>query len=57
MSRFAREPCQRCNSGKDCARFGVGDYLNLGQGEMKSGGHRRDSILADAMEAPSEQFT
>ncbi|WP_148254728.1 ribonuclease III [Aidingimonas lacisalsi] len=31
--------------------FDVGDCLNLGSGEMKSGGHRRDSILADAMEA------
>jgi ribonuclease-3 len=29
----------------------LGDYLVLGQGEMKSGGHRRDSILADALEA------
>ncbi|MFG6178177.1 ribonuclease III [Halomonas sp. THAF12] len=28
-----------------------GDYLRLGSGEMKSGGHRRDSILADAVEA------
>lgn len=29
----------------------LGDYLHLGQGEMKSGGFRRDSILADAFEA------
>jgi ribonuclease-3 len=29
----------------------VGDRLLLGPGEMKSGGHRRDSILADAFEA------
>ena len=28
-----------------------GDALLLGPGEMKSGGHRRDSILADAVEA------
>lgn len=28
-----------------------GDALLLGAGEMKSGGHRRDSILADAVEA------
>ena len=27
------------------------DYLFLGQGELKSGGHRRRSILADALEA------
>jgi len=31
--------------------LGLGDYLRLGQGEMKSGGFRRDSTLADAFEA------
>lgn len=30
---------------------GVGELLKLGQGELKSGGHRRSSILADAVEA------
>jgi ribonuclease-3 len=30
---------------------GIGDYLNLGSGELKSGGFRRASILADALEA------
>lgn len=29
----------------------LGDYLNLGSGELKSGGFRRESILADALEA------
>src|SRR5207342_3158879 len=29
----------------------LGAKLILGPGEMKSGGHRRDSILADALEA------
>ena len=29
----------------------LGEHLQLGPGEMKSGGHRRDSILADALEA------
>ncbi|AOV17263.1 ribonuclease III [Acidihalobacter aeolianus] len=29
----------------------LGDYLRLGQGELKSGGFRRDSILADVVEA------
>lgn len=29
----------------------LGDYLQLGLGELKSGGLRRDSILADALEA------
>jgi len=29
----------------------LGDYLTLGSGELKSGGYRRNSILADAVEA------
>lgn len=32
-------------------KMDLGDYLKLGSGEMKSGGHRRASILADTMEA------
>ncbi len=32
-------------------QFDIGEYLRLGPGEMKSGGFRRDSILADALEA------
>ena len=31
--------------------LGVGDYLKLGSGELKSGGARRESTLADALEA------
>jgi ribonuclease-3 len=31
--------------------LGLGDALELGPGELKTGGHRRDSILADALEA------
>ncbi|MEE8496420.1 MAG: ribonuclease III [Xanthomonadales bacterium] len=31
--------------------LGLGQQLNLGEGEMKSGGFRRASILADAFEA------
>ena len=29
----------------------LGQYLRLGAGELRSGGHARDSILADALEA------
>ncbi len=29
----------------------LGERLTMGPGEMKTGGHRRDSILADALEA------
>ncbi len=31
--------------------IGLGDFLSLGGGELKSGGFDRDSILADALEA------
>ena len=33
------------------AEIGVSEYLILGGGERKSGGHRRNSILADTLEA------
>jgi ribonuclease-3 len=36
---------------KIAAELNVGEYLNLGSGELKSGGFRRASILADALEA------
>ena len=29
----------------------LGDFIKLGPGELRSGGHRRNSILADALEA------
>ena len=31
--------------------FKLGDYLILGQGELKSGGYRRESIIYDSVEA------
>lgn len=33
------------------SQLGLGEHLILGGGERKAGGHRRDSILADALEA------
>ena len=33
------------------AKLGLGERLRLGEGELKSGGFRRPSILADALEA------
>ncbi len=33
------------------AQFGLGEQLRLGDGELKSGGQRRATILADALEA------
>ncbi len=32
-------------------QLGLGERLRLGEGELKSGGFRRPSILADALEA------
>ena len=32
-------------------RLRLGEFLELGPGELKTGGHRRDSILSDALEA------
>jgi ribonuclease-3 len=33
------------------ATLGIGEHLRLGEGELKSGGQRRATILADALEA------
>jgi ribonuclease III len=32
-------------------RVGIGDHILLGAGELRTGGHQRDSILANALEA------
>ena len=36
---------------KLAASLKLGDYIKLGGGEQKSGGYKRDSILADSLEA------
>ncbi len=51
MSRLRANLVKGVTLAKIAREFQLGDYLSLGQGEMKSGGHRRDSTLADAMEA------
>lgn len=33
------------------SQLNLGEFLSLGEGELKSGGHKRPSILADALEA------
>lgn len=51
LSRM-RSQIVRAESLAEVARgLDLGSELLLGQGEMKSGGHRRDSILGDAVEA------
>jgi ribonuclease-3 len=37
--------------GQLALEMGLGEHLLLGSGELKTGGHRRESILADALEA------
>lgn len=51
---LTRRRAQLVNEGTlaELARsLSLGEHLRLGPGEMKVGGHRRDSILADALEA------
>lgn len=51
MSRM-RATLVRGNTLAEIAReFDLGECLRLGPGELKSGGYRRDSILADTVEA------
>ncbi len=51
MSRM-RATLVKGNTLAEMAReFALGEYLLLGPGELRSGGFRRDSILADAVEA------
>jgi ribonuclease-3 len=51
MTRARAELVRESALARIARELGVGERLTLGPGEMKSGGHRRDSILADALEA------
>ena len=51
MTRARAELVRESTLARIARELGVGELLTLGPGEMKSGGHRRDSILADALEA------
>jgi ribonuclease-3 len=51
LSRFRARVVRGNTLAKLAADLKLGDYLKLGEGEMKSGGFNRDSILADALEA------
>lgn len=51
MTRARAELVRESTLARIARELEVGDQLTLGPGEMKSGGHRRDSILADAVEA------
>lgn len=51
LSRFRASLVKKETLAELAREFSLGDFLYLGSGELKSGGFRRDSILADAMEA------
>ena len=51
LSRLRASLVKRTTLADLARQLSLGDYLLLGSGELKSGGFRRDSILADAMEA------
>lgn len=51
LSRLRSSLVKRDTLAKIAREFKLGDYLNLGPGELRSGGHARASILADGMEA------
>lgn len=51
LSRFRSSLVSGESLGALALELGLGDHLRLGEGELKSGGFRRASILADALEA------
>ena len=51
MSRLRANLVRQETLAEIAQRLGLGEQLRLGEGELKSGGFRRPSILADALEA------
>lgn len=51
LTRLRAALVKRDTLAEVATEIGLGDFLRLGPGELKSGGFRRDSILADALEA------
>lgn len=51
LSRARAQLVKRETLAAAARRLGLGDYLILGAGELRSGGQNRDSILSDAVEA------
>ena len=51
LSRMRAQLVKGETLAKIAKEFSLGEYLKLGEGELKSGGFRRSSILADAVEA------
>jgi len=51
LSRLRANLVRRESLARVAQTLEIGQYLRLGTGERKSGGHHRDSILSDALEA------
>ena len=51
LSRLRASLVRDTSLAEIAAELGIGEQLILGSGERKTGGHRRQSILADALEA------
>lgn len=51
LSRYRATLVKKDTLAEIARNLKLGDYIQLGSGELKSGGHRRSSILADALEA------
>jgi ribonuclease-3 len=51
LSRLRAKLVKRETLALMAREFQLGDFLEMGQGELKSGGYNRDSILSDAFEA------
>lgn len=51
LSRLRAQLVRQESLARIAQAIGLGDYLRLGEGELKSGGFSRPSILADALEA------
>lgn len=51
LTRFRASLVKKETLAEMARAYQFGDYVRLGPGELKSGGFRRDSILADAMES------
>ncbi|UEX76245.1 ribonuclease III [Sediminicurvatus halobius] len=51
LSRLRATLVNKSSLAKLARELGLGGHIRLGSGELKSGGRRRDSILADALEA------
>jgi ribonuclease-3 len=51
LTRLRASLVRRETLAKVARNLGLGDFLVLGAGELKSGSHNRDSILSDVLEA------